>query len=166
MTMAFTAGSILSSILVPPLFRREIRIEDLLQHILRNATALVRNGDANVIAWRQGRFIVRFQNQILGPDRDPPSPRHRFPRIEHNVPNHFFEPGLHRVVGLLEFLVLQLQLNLVDLQLVDEALRVGRRPGWVPFGLLRAQAFLGPAPSLGRLPCGAQFLLHRTVRSG
>jgi hypothetical protein len=54
---------------------------------------------------------------------------------------------------------LHLQLNLVDLQFVDEALRVGFGPGLAPFRVLLPQALFGAAAQFG-CSGGGRFLLH------
>ena len=74
-----------------------------------------------------------------------------------------FQPRLHLVSGLLEFFVLHLQLDLVDLQFMDEALGTGVGSVLARFRALLPQAFLGAAAQLGGTGREVRFHLHERV---
>ena len=72
----------------------------------------------------------------------------------------FLQQRLRRFPGFAEFLVLHLQFDLVDLQFVNEALRVGFRPDWAGLRLLLPQALFGAAAQFGGLKPAVRSLLH------
>ena len=68
------------------------------------------------------------------------------------------QPRLHFVPGFLEFFVLHLQLDLVDLQFMDEVLHVGFGTGLPAFRLRLPQALFGAAAQAAGIESKVRFL--------
>jgi hypothetical protein len=67
------------------------------------------------------------------------------------------------VPGLLEFFVLHLQLELVDLQFMDEALGISVGSGLARFRMLLPQPLFGAVAQLGSTGWEVRPLLHERV---